>query len=646
MPTAPTPITALPPAPNPDDDESTFDAAAYAYSAAQPACVTQTNALGANVFANAVEAVAAAAAASISAGTAASQASTATTQAGIATTKAGEAAASASTASTAAGNASASASAAAASAASAAALAGAFVGTSTSSVSIGAGTKNFTTQAGELYTPGVFMTAISAANNANWVFGQVLSYVGTALSLNVTMTGGSGTFADWNLSLAGPQGATGPQGPQGPTGGVSGGAMTGHLSELKAANITAAATTNVWAAVGNSATLVGTTAVTSFGTAAQAGDKFTLIAGAATPLTHSANVQLPGGVNYTTAVGDRIEIYAETATQMRVSIFKADGTAPVAIGTTYTARSSNTSLSNADKGKFIDITSGTFTQTFDAVASIGGSWHVWIRNSSSGDITLDPSGAELIDGLTSYIMYPGEARLVMCDGAALKSAVIRPFYKVFSSSGNFVKPPGYQLFEGLAWGAGGGGGSNGAGGRGGGGGGGQCWPFALAAASLSVSEAVTIGAGGPGGSSATGTAGGSTTLGALVTAVGGSPGQGGTSGDGGGGQGGSRTTVSNMFSTATSGTLTTDYGGAAGGAGGASGAVGNSSVYGGAGGGGATDSGTPNQGGTSTYGGNGGQGTNAGGTNGTAPAGAGGGGKNTSAGGNGARGELRIWGKV
>lgn len=108
--------------------------------------------------------------------------------------------------------------------------------------------------------------------------------------------------------------------------------MSGALNELKAANISAAATTNVWSLAGNSATLTGTTTITSFGTAPQAGAKRTLIAGAATPLTHGANLQLPGGANYTTTAGDRLEIYAETTTQHRVSIFKADGTAVVANG--------------------------------------------------------------------------------------------------------------------------------------------------------------------------------------------------------------------------------------------------------------------------------------------------------------------------
>ena len=99
--------------------------------------------------------------------------------------------------------------AAAASAASAAAIAGAFVGTSTTSLLIALGNKSFTTQSGEQYTSGVYITAVSAANGANFMFGQVVSYSGSTLVLDVQVTGGSGTYADWNLSLAGIRGAAG-----------------------------------------------------------------------------------------------------------------------------------------------------------------------------------------------------------------------------------------------------------------------------------------------------------------------------------------------------------------------------------------------------------------------------------------------------
>jgi hypothetical protein len=48
--------------------------------------------------------------------------------------------------------------------------------------------------------------------------GQVTAYSGTSLTLNVDLASGVGTHADWNLNLAGTQGAQGPAGSTGPPG--------------------------------------------------------------------------------------------------------------------------------------------------------------------------------------------------------------------------------------------------------------------------------------------------------------------------------------------------------------------------------------------------------------------------------------------
>lgn len=201
-------------------------------------------------------------------------------------------------------------------------------------------------------------------------------------------------------------------------------------------------------------------------------------------------------------------------------------------------RTSNTILIATDTAKAIDITSGTFTQTFAAVATLGDGWFIFLRNSGTGDITLDPNGSEEIDGKTAYIMYPGEARLIVCDGTKLTSMVLNGFYRAFSASGTFHKPPGYNQFRRRLYGAGGGGGGgqgvNAAAVRqgGGGGGGGACVEKISDASVFGDSETVTIGAGGTGGSGGTsgngsnGLAGGNTTIGTIDTSYGGGGGEG------------------------------------------------------------------------------------------------------------------------
>jgi hypothetical protein len=278
------------------------------------------------------------------------------------------------------------------------------------------------------------------------------------------------------------------------------------------------------------------------------------------------------------------------------------------------ARTSNTILAGSDLGKLIDITSGTFTQTFTAAATLGGNWFCHIRNSGTGDITLDPNGSELIDGLTSYVMYPGETRLVTCDGTGFYTIVLKSFYKVFTATGTFVKPPGYEMFSGVMWGGGGGG----DGGFGGGGGG--CSQFDFHASVIGASQSVTIGGG-----AAAGAKGGDTSF--IFTTQGG--GRGNNAFEGGSAYGTSVAAApfpNDATSSAQNYTapVYAFYGG-----GQDTTSSLRHSVYGGA-------SGGASAAGTSIFGGAGGVGSGAG----TAP---GGGGGSTGAG---ARGELRIWGEL
>jgi hypothetical protein len=75
--------------------------------------------------------------------------------------------------------------------------------TSTSSVAIGSGSKSFTIQTGKAYVIGQTLNVASTANPANFMAGQITAYnSGTgALTVNVTQTGGSGTIADWTISM-------------------------------------------------------------------------------------------------------------------------------------------------------------------------------------------------------------------------------------------------------------------------------------------------------------------------------------------------------------------------------------------------------------------------------------------------------------
>ncbi len=90
-------------------------------------------------------------------------------------------------------------------------LANSFHGTSTSSVLIGTGTKTFTTQPGLQFFAGGTLVIASDASALNYMNGFITSYNTSTgvLVMNIVATGGSGTHADWNISVSGLQGPSG-----------------------------------------------------------------------------------------------------------------------------------------------------------------------------------------------------------------------------------------------------------------------------------------------------------------------------------------------------------------------------------------------------------------------------------------------------
>lgn len=79
------------------------------------------------------------------------------------------------------------------------------------------------------------------------------------------------------------------------------------------------------------------------------------------------------------------------------------------------ARSSNTIIGAGDYGRTFNCTS-SFTQTLTAAATLGdGFWCAFV-NSGTGLITIDPNGAETIDGLATLVLNPGEAAILNCNG--------------------------------------------------------------------------------------------------------------------------------------------------------------------------------------------------------------------------------------
>jgi hypothetical protein len=275
-----------------------------------------------------------------------------------------------------------------------------------------------------------------------------------------------------------------------------------------------------------------------------------------------------------------------------------------------------------DQAKLVNIATGTGTLAFTAVATLAAGFWCIVKNSGTGNVTLNPDGAELIDGLANWILYPGGSILVECDGSALYSVLLSPMVATFNASGSFTKPGVGTWAEIEGWGAGGSG-ARGTNADNGGGAGGGYNRRVVPLSAIGTTETVTIGAGGAArAANSDGATGGDSTFGSLLPAFGGAGGD--NAGNGGGGGGGPRTAGS-VPSGAGGGTpgnpsilvgFTSAHGqggdasagleGLFHGGGGASSAnTGGNSVYGGAGGGGNTTAAAGN-GGISQFGGNGG----------------------------------------
>lgn len=83
--------------------------------------------------------------------------------------------------------------------------------TSTSTVDISYGAKNFIVETGKDFKPGMYLLGADADNpSTNYVHGQVLSYVSAsgALALSASTIGGSGSISNWVISLSAPGGAS------------------------------------------------------------------------------------------------------------------------------------------------------------------------------------------------------------------------------------------------------------------------------------------------------------------------------------------------------------------------------------------------------------------------------------------------------
>lgn len=78
---------------------------------------------------------------------------------------------------------------------------------SSSTVTIGSGSKSFTTAKAYVWAVGMWVTVTNTSTPANFMFGQVTAYNSSTglLTVNVAYTGGSGSYSAWTIAISPPE---------------------------------------------------------------------------------------------------------------------------------------------------------------------------------------------------------------------------------------------------------------------------------------------------------------------------------------------------------------------------------------------------------------------------------------------------------
>lgn len=140
--------------------------------------------------------------------------------------------------------------------------------------------------------------------------------------------------------------------------------------------------------------------------------------------TASNNTDIGGiGILGTNAVSNFDDAFRTLMAQLRAGV---DGEV------VYAAKSGNYTAVLNDNNAWHRYTA-TATITLTAAATLGANWHYYVQ-ADGGTVTIDPNGAETINGATTLVLQSGQTASVICTGSAFIAIV----------EGTVVTGPGQQ----------------------------------------------------------------------------------------------------------------------------------------------------------------------------------------------------------
>lgn len=76
----------------------------------------------------------------------------------------------------------------------------------------------------------------------------------------------------------------------------------------------------------------------------------------------------------------------------------------------------NYTTGSSDRANVLVWNGGAGTLSLTSAPTVGADWFVNVRNSGTGDLTIDPNSSELINGGATLILSPGDSCIVVTDG--------------------------------------------------------------------------------------------------------------------------------------------------------------------------------------------------------------------------------------
>ena len=76
----------------------------------------------------------------------------------------------------------------------------------------------------------------------------------------------------------------------------------------------------------------------------------------------------------------------------------------------------NYTTGSSDRAKVLVWNGGAGTLSLASAPAVGADWFVNVRNSGSGDLTINPDGTETINGNATLVLAPGDSCIVVTDG--------------------------------------------------------------------------------------------------------------------------------------------------------------------------------------------------------------------------------------